>query len=132
MGSRTDAAAEVAKYVGNKRVVMRKILCENANADDPVIEDDIDENVKSEEDVVQEGEEAAQTKRLPRKKRSPQRTLRLRRNGKPQRERLLKMKRLQLMRKLNQPRNLPKKTLPKAKRMPTPMLHNKRCAYLDA
>ncbi|RYO78724.1 hypothetical protein DL766_006190 [Monosporascus sp. MC13-8B] len=48
---------------GNKRVVLRKLLCENANADDPVIEDDIDEHVKSEENAVQGGEEAAQNEK---------------------------------------------------------------------
>ncbi|RYP55844.1 hypothetical protein DL771_012311 [Monosporascus sp. 5C6A] len=62
---RTINATFKRAYRGNKRVVVRKILCENANTDDPVTENGIDEGVKSEEDVVQEGEEAAQMKRLP-------------------------------------------------------------------
>ncbi|RYP11587.1 hypothetical protein DL765_007687 [Monosporascus sp. GIB2] len=37
---------------GNKRVVLRKLLCENANVDGPVIQDDIDEHAATEEEVV--------------------------------------------------------------------------------
>ncbi|RYO98364.1 hypothetical protein DL764_007117 [Monosporascus ibericus] len=61
--SRTINATLKQASPENKRVVMRKIPYENANADDPVIEDDIEGNVKGEEDVVQEGEEAAQNEK---------------------------------------------------------------------